>query len=121
MQQIRILRDYNRLIPPSRPVLIWASWAYKRAEQLKNDPFSHGIVLEDWRDIVKELSLAGYNMTRIAAMTGISRRNIQRWFNDPEEIASPRMFSAILCLYCYFRMEISYNKRSLYAEQSTRP
>jgi AraC-like DNA-binding protein len=123
MQQMSLEATYSRIIIRPKPILVWVNWARKKdelAEKIKDTELANGVTISNWRVMIEELLLAGYSLTKIAKLIGMSRRSVQRWFNNPEEIASPRLFAGILYLYCHHRMEMDSSKRSFYANQPDR-
>lgn len=61
------------------------------------------IELPNWRAMLTELLEAGYSITRIARLTGMQRRSVQRWFTSEQELPNRRLFAHILHLYCYYK------------------
>lgn len=67
------------------------------------------VILDSWRDMLKELEAGGYSVTRVSRATGVPRRTVQRWFNGDEEIPGYFLFSKVLYLYCYYKCKAPKN------------
>ncbi|MFI4955295.1 MAG: helix-turn-helix domain-containing protein [Gammaproteobacteria bacterium] len=62
------------------------------------------VIVNNWRSMLEELVEAGYSITKVSDLTGISRRSVQRWFNGTEDMpAQHKLFAAVLALYCYYK------------------
>ncbi len=63
-----------------------------------------GVTVGSWRSMIEELIAAGYTISKVASLTGVSRRVVQRWFNGTQEVpAQYKLFAGVLALYCFHK------------------
>lgn len=113
MQSLTSFQSYSRIIRGPKPILVWVNWAAYEKECKWRDPtgIKHGIKLPSWRHMINELIAAGYTPMKVAEMTGISQRTVQRWFYGRAELTHHKLFSQVLYLYCHHQKELLSTRR----------